>query len=221
MILDEVQVIKSLQSFCWKSFLGFYCCNRLLFIGMLIQNNMQELWVLLYFIMFLFFDLYDEFSEWFLKDIELYVQSNIKFNEDQLKCLYMIFKFFMFWCVKKYVQKEFGDKIELDVFCDFIYWQCVYYCNFCNQINIMDFVEKVIMGDEQDLGQLMNFVMQFCKVCNYFDFFECVEVILFFLFGYFVEIVFFVREGNNVVVGYFICSLIDYEFFFLVWFEGG
>jgi DNA helicase INO80 len=221
MILDEAQAIKSSSSSRWKSLLGFHCRNRLLLTGTPIQNNMQELWALLHFIMPSLFDSHDEFSEWFSKDIESHAQSNTKLNEDQLKRLHMILKPFMLRRVKKHVQKELGDKIELDVFCDLTYRQRAYYRNLRNQINIMDLVEKATMGDDQDSGTLMNLVMQFRKVCNHPDLFERADVSSPYSLGYFAETASFVREGNNVRVGYSTRSLIDYELPALVWTEGG
>ncbi|POR32033.1 Putative DNA helicase INO80 [Tolypocladium paradoxum] len=221
MILDEAQAIKSSSSSRWKSLLGFHCRNRLLLTGTPIQNNMQELWALLHFIMPSLFDSHDEFSEWFSKDIESHAQSNTKLNEDQLKRLHMILKPFMLRRVKKHVQKELGDKIELDVFCNLTYRQRAYYSNLRNQINIMDLVEKATMGDEQDSGTLMNLVMQFRKVCNHPDLFERAEVTAPFSCGYFAETASFVREGNNVAVGYSTRSLINYELPALVWTHGG
>jgi chromatin-remodeling ATPase INO80 len=76
MILDEAQAIKSSSSSRWKSLLNFHCRNRLLLTGTPIQNNMQELWALLHFIMPSLFDSHDEFSEWFSKDIESHAQIN-------------------------------------------------------------------------------------------------------------------------------------------------
>ncbi|ODA79015.1 hypothetical protein RJ55_04605 [Drechmeria coniospora] len=221
MILDEAQAIKSSSSSRWKSLLGFHCRNRLLLTGTPIQNNMQELWALLHFIMPSLFDSHDEFSEWFSKDIESHAQSNTKLNEDQLKRLHMILKPFMLRRVKKHVQKELGDKIELDVFCDLTYRQRAYYRNLRNQINIMDLVEKATMGDDQDSGTLMNLVMQFRKVCNHPDLFERAEVTSPFSCGHFAETASFVREGTSVNVGYSTRSLISYELPSLVWTRGG
>ncbi|RGP65820.1 DNA helicase ino80 [Fusarium sporotrichioides] len=221
MILDEAQAIKSSQSSRWKALLNFHCRNRLLLTGTPIQNNMQELWALLHFIMPSLFDSHDEFSEWFSKDIESHAQSNTKLNEDQLKRLHMILKPFMLRRVKKHVQKELGDKIELDIFCDLTYRQRAYYSNLRNQINIMDLVEKATMGDEQDSGTLMNLVMQFRKVCNHPDLFERAEVNSPFACAYFAETASFVREGNDVAVGYSSRNLIEYELPRLVWRDGG
>ncbi|KAJ4302025.1 putative DNA helicase ino80 [Collariella sp. IMI 366227] len=220
MILDEAQAIKSSQSSRWKCLLGFHCRNRLLLTGTPIQNNMQELWALLHFIMPSLFDSHDEFSEWFSKDIESHAQSNTKLNEDQLKRLHMILKPFMLRRVKKHVQKELGDKIELDVFCDLTYRQRAMYSNLRNQISIMDLIEKATIGDD-DSASLMNLVMQFRKVCNHPDLFERADTSSPFSCGYFAETASFVREGSNVTVGYSTRSLIDYELPRLVWRDGG
>ncbi|KAL2759144.1 hypothetical protein ACRALDRAFT_2100967, partial [Sodiomyces alcalophilus JCM 7366] len=221
MILDEAQAIKSSQSSRWKSLLNFHCRNRLLLTGTPIQNNMQELWALLHFIMPSLFDSHDEFSEWFSKDIESHAQSNTKLNEDQLKRLHMILKPFMLRRVKKHVQKELGDKIEKDVFCDLTYRQRAYYSNLRNQISIMDLIEKATTGDDNDSGTLMNLVMQFRKVCNHPDLFERADTTSPFSFGYFAETASFLRQGNNVDVGYSTRNLIEYELPRLVWQEGG
>ncbi|KAK9588200.1 putative DNA helicase ino80 [Aspergillus fumigatus] len=211
MILDEAQAIKSSQSSRWKNLLGFHCRNRLLLTGTPIQNNMQELWALLHFIMPTLFDSHDEFSEWFSKDIESHAQSNTKLNEDQLRRLHMILKPFMLRRVKKHVQQELGDKVEKDVFCDLTYRQRAYYTNLRNRVSIMDLIEKAAVGDEADSTTLMNLVMQFRKVCNHPDLFERAETKSPFSVGYFAETASFVREGQNVDVRYSTRNLIEYN----------
>ncbi|KAF2854405.1 hypothetical protein T440DRAFT_465374 [Plenodomus tracheiphilus IPT5] len=220
MILDEAQAIKSSQSSRWKSLLGFHSRNRLLLTGTPIQNNMQELWALLHFIMPSLFDSHDEFSEWFSKDIESHAQSNTKLNEDQLRRLHMILKPFMLRRVKKHVQKELGDKIELDVYCDLTYRQRAYYANLRNKISIMDLIEKAV-GDEQDSATLMNLVMQFRKVCNHPDLFERADTWSPFSFAYFAETASFLREGQSVRVGYSTRNFIEYSLPRLVCRNGG
>ena len=211
MILDEAQAIKSSQSSRWKSLLGFHCRNRLLLTGTPIQNNMQELWALLHFIMPTLFDNHDEFSEWFSKDIESHAQSNTKLNEDQLKRLHMILKPFMLRRVKKHVQKELGDKIEEDVFCDLTYRQRAYYGNLRSRISIMDLVEKAAVGDDQDTATLMNLVMQFRKVCNHPDLFERAETLSPVSLTHYAETASFVREPHLVTFGYSTRNLIEYD----------
>lgn len=211
MILDEAQAIKSSQSTRWKSLLGFHCRNRLLLTGTPIQNNMQELWALLHFIMPVLFDSHDEFSDWFSKDIESHAQSNTKLNEDQLKRLHMILKPFMLRRIKKHVQKELGDKIEEDVFCDLTYRQRAYYGNLRNRISFMDLVEKATVGDDQDTATLMNLVMQFRKVCNHPDLFERSETTSPLSLVHFAETASFLREGHSVNVRYSTRNLIEYD----------
>ncbi|KAJ5345195.1 hypothetical protein N7452_003199 [Penicillium brevicompactum] len=211
MILDEAQAIKSSSSSRWKNLLGFSCRNRLLLTGTPIQNNMQELWALLHFIMPTLFDSHDEFSEWFSKDIESHAQSNTKLNEDQLKRLHMILKPFMLRRVKKNVQQELGDKVEKDIFCDLTYRQRALYANLRNRVSIIDLIEKAATGDDTDSSTLMNLVMQFRKVCNHPDLFERAETKSPFSAASFAETASFVREGNFVDVRYSTQNLISYD----------
>jgi chromatin-remodeling ATPase INO80 len=202
MILDEAQAIKSSSSSRWKTLLGFHCRNRLLLTGTPIQNNMQELWALLHFIMPTLFDSHDEFSDWFSKDIESHAQSNTKLNQDQLKRLHMILKPFMLRRVKAHVQKELGDKIEKDIFCDLTYRQRAMYANLRSKISIMDLIEKATMGDDQDTATLMNLVMQFRKVCNHPDLFERADVSSPYSLSTFAETASFMREGHFIQFAY-------------------
>ncbi|KAF2861903.1 hypothetical protein K470DRAFT_213883 [Piedraia hortae CBS 480.64] len=210
MILDEAQAIKSSSSSRWKSLLNFHCRNRLLLTGTPIQNNMQELWALLHFIMPSLFDNHDEFSEWFSKDIESHAQSNSKLNEDQLRRLHLILKPFMLRRVKKHVQKELGEKVEEDVFCDLSYRQRAYYTNLRNKISILDLIEKAAVGDDQDTATLMNLVMQFRKVCNHPDLFERADTWSPLSMSTFAETASFLREGHFVNVPYSATNLIQY-----------
>ena len=211
MVLDEAQAIKSSQSSRWKALLKFQSRNRLLLTGTPIQNNMQELWALLHFIMPSLFDSHDEFSEWFSKDIESHAQSNTKLNEEQLKRLHKILKPFMLRRVKKHVQKELGDKVEIDLFCNLAYRQRAYYTNLRNKISLMDLIEKAGIGDESDAQTLMNLVVQFRKVCNHPDLFERAETSSPLAFAYFAETASFVREGREVDFAYSIKNLINYD----------
>ncbi|KAL8942084.1 MAG: hypothetical protein Q9216_001850 [Gyalolechia sp. 2 TL-2023] len=211
MILDEAQAIKSAQSSRWKALLGFHCRNRLLLTGTPIQNSMQELWALLHFIMPSLFDSHDEFSEWFSKDIESHAQSHTKLNEEQLQRLHMILKPFMLRRVKKHVQKELGDKIEEDIYCDLTHRQRAYYGNLRSRISIMDLIEKAAVGDDQDTATLMNLVMQFRKVCNHPDLFERADTSSPYSMVHYAECASFLREGYNVNVGYSTRNVIEYD----------
>lgn len=132
----------------------------------------------------------------------------------------MILKPFMLRRVKKHVQKELGDKIELDIFCDLTYRQRAIYANLRNQISIMDLIEKATIG-EDDSASLMNLVMQFRKVCNHPDLFERADTTSPYSCGYFAETASFIREGPSIMVGYSTRSMIEYDLPKLVWRDGG
>lgn len=221
MILDEAQAIKSSQSSRWKSLLQLHCRNRLLLTGTPIQNNMQELWALLHFIMPSLFDSHDEFSEWFSKDIESHAQSHTKLNDEQLKRLHMILKPFMLRRVKKHVQKELGDKIEEDVYCDLSYRQRAFYANLRNKIKSIDLLQTAARGDDSDTATLMNLVMQFRKVCNHPDLFARADIASPFSMSYFAETASFMREGPSPIFAYSSRSMIEYPLPRLLGFGGG
>ncbi|CCF56766.1 hypothetical protein KAFR_0B04690 [Kazachstania africana CBS 2517] len=178
MILDEAQAIKSSQSSRWRNLLSFHCRNRLLLTGTPIQNNMQELWALLHFIMPSLFDSHDEFSEWFSRDIESHAESNTQINQQQLRRLHMILKPFMLRRIKKNVQSELGDKIEIDVLCDLTQRQEKLYKVLKSQVSSnYDAIENAAGADDAGSDQnLVNYVMQFRKVCNHPDLFERADV---------------------------------------------
>ncbi|WFD24107.1 Putative DNA helicase ino80 [Malassezia equina] len=176
MVLDEAQAIKSSSSNRWKTLLGFHCRNRLLLTGTPVQNSMQELWALLHFIMPSLFDSHDEFSEWFSKDIENHAENKGTLNEHQLRRLHMILKPFMLRRVKKNVQNELGEKIEIDVYCDLSARQKLLYQNLRSHVSVAELVDKAAANDESGLKSLMNLVMQFRKVCNHPELFERADV---------------------------------------------
>lgn len=176
MVLDEAQAIKSSSSNRWKTLLGFHCRNRLLLTGTPVQNSMQELWALLHFIMPSLFDSHDEFSEWFSKDIENHAENKGTLNEHQLRRLHMILKPFMLRRVKKHVQNELGEKIEVDVYCDLSARQKLLYQSLRSHVSVAELVDKANANDESGLKSLMNLVMQFRKVCNHPELFERADV---------------------------------------------
>ncbi|KAG1149311.1 hypothetical protein G6F37_006790 [Rhizopus arrhizus] len=173
MILDEAQAIKSSASARWKQLLSFHCRNRLLLTGTPIQNSMQELWALLHFIMPTLFDSHEEFSEWFSKDIESHAENKGSLNEHQLRRLHMILKPFMLRRIKRNVQHELGEKIEVEVFCELTARQKALYRGLKEKISISELLEKATsLGDNESMDSLMNLVMQFRKVCNHPELFE-------------------------------------------------
>uniref|UniRef100_A0A3Q3BLI5 Chromatin-remodeling ATPase INO80 n=1 Tax=Kryptolebias marmoratus TaxID=37003 RepID=A0A3Q3BLI5_KRYMA len=175
MVLDEAQALKSSSSVRWKILLQFQCRNRLLLTGTPIQNTMAELWALLHFIMPTLFDSHEEFNEWFSKDIESHAENKSTIDENQLSRLHMILKPFMLRRIKKDVENELSDKIELLTYCQLTSRQRLLYQALRNKISIEDLLQSS-MGTAQQAhsttSSLMNLVMQFRKVCNHPDLFE-------------------------------------------------
>ncbi|XP_077993238.1 chromatin-remodeling ATPase INO80-like [Glandiceps talaboti] len=176
MILDEAQAIKSSSSVRWKILLGFNCRNRLLLTGTPIQNSMAELWALLHFIMPTLFDSHEEFNEWFSKDIESHAEKQSGLNEEQLSRLHMILKPFMLRRIKKDVENELSDKIEILVYCHLTTRQRLLYQAVKNKISIEDLLQTSRAHTSSQIqstaSSLMNLVMQFRKVCNHPELFE-------------------------------------------------
>ena len=221
MILDEAQAIKSSSSIRWKTLLGFNCRNRLLLTGTPVQNSMQELWALLHFIMPSLFDSHDEFSEWFSKDIESHAEQKGTLNEHQLRRLHMILKPFMLRRIKKNVQNELGDKIEIDVFCDLSARQKMLYRGLRANISVAELMDRATSNDEAGLKSLMNLVMQFRKVCNHPELFERADVRAPFALADFARSGSLAREGDLLNLPDSTSSLIELQVPKLVVREGG
>ncbi|KAI5124611.1 hypothetical protein M0805_004221 [Coniferiporia weirii] len=224
MVLDEAQNIKNSSSVRWKTLLGFHCRNRLLLTGTPIQNNMQELWALLHFIMPSLFDSHDEFNEWFSKDIETAAAENkgSKLNEHQLRRLHMILKPFMLRRVKRHVQNELSDKIEIDIYVDLSARQRALYKALRANVSVAELIEKAAnIGDAEAARTLMNLVMQFRKVCNHPELFERADVVAPFSFSEFGRPGSIAREGDFVSCHYSTRSPIEFSIPGLFYLDGG
>ena len=175
MILDEAQAIKSSSSQRWKMLLQFRCRNRLLLSGTPIQNSMAELWSLLHFVMPTLFDSHDEFNDWFSKDIESSAESNSQVDETQISRLHLILKPFMLRRIKKDVENELTDKVEVLLYCPLTIRQKLLYVGLKRKIRIEELLQN--LGSQSQINaslntSLMNLVMQFRKVCNHPELFE-------------------------------------------------
>ncbi|KAI0318480.1 SNF2 family N-terminal domain-containing protein [Amylostereum chailletii] len=223
MILDEAQNIKNAASVRWKTLLGFQCRNRLLLTGTPIQNSMQELWALLHFIMPSLFDSHDEFNEWFSKDIETAAENKgSRLNEHQLRRLHMILKPFMLRRVKRHVQNELSEKIEIDIHVDLSARQRALYRGLLSKVSVADLLAQAAnIGDADSARTLMNLVMQFRKVCNHPELFERADVVAPFSFAQFGQSGPLNREGDFVMVPYSTRNPIEYSIPRLLWDEGG
>lgn len=179
MILDEAQALKSSSSVRWKILLDFKCRNRLLLTGTPIQNTMAELWALLHFIMPSLFDSHEEFNEWFSKDIENHIENKVNIDEKQLSRLHIILKPFMLRRLKRNVENELSEKIEIRVHCSLTPRQSALYVGIKKKLKLDDLFKSTgsTIVSCSSSTTLMNIVMQFRKVCNHPDLFERREVI--------------------------------------------
>ncbi|XP_043203985.1 chromatin-remodeling ATPase INO80-like [Amphibalanus amphitrite] len=175
MVLDEAQAIKSTNSQRWKNLLGFKCRSRILLTGTPIQNSMAELWALLHFIMPSLFDSHREFNDWFSRDIENHAENRVKgdIDETHLSRLHMILKPFMLRRVKRDVENELTDKIEVMVYCPLTIRQRLLYQGL-KKTSIDELLRSAQGGGQysQVTTSLLNLVMQFRKVCNHPELFE-------------------------------------------------
>lgn len=139
---------------------------------------MAELWALLHFIMPTLFDSHDEFNEWFSKDIESHAENKTGIDEKQISRLHMILKPFMLRRIKKDVENELSDKIEIMMYCPLTTRQRLLYMALKKKIRIEDLLQYSRGSaeghgiDKTVTSNLMNLVMQFRKVCNHPELFE-------------------------------------------------
>ncbi|KAI3654623.1 hypothetical protein MP228_000003 [Amoeboaphelidium protococcarum] len=181
LILDEAHAIKSSGTTRWKTLLKLNCRNRLLLTGTPIQNNMQELWALLHFIMPTLFDSHEEFASWFSKDIESHAVSkgSSKLDQVQVDRLHMILKPFMLRRTKKEVESELGDKIEKTVYCDMTFKQKKMYSYLSEDVEMDNLLQKLQLKNDDDQEQsdkLMNAFVQLRKVVNHVQLFDIASV---------------------------------------------
>lgn len=171
------------------------------------------------------FDSHEEFSEWFSKDIENAASKgdNATLKPEQLKRLHMILKPFMLRRIKKHVQKELGDKIEIDVLVDLSQRQRSIYKALRKRVPIADLIAQANNGGNDSAGtkHLMNLVMQFRKVCNHPDLFERQDVESPLLFGSFSQSGNLARQGDTLYCPASARNAIQVDLPKLVWTDGG
>ena len=149
--------------------LEFKCRNRLLLSGTPIQNTMAELWSLLHFVMPTLFDSHEEFNDWFSKDIESNSEGKSQVDEMQISRLHMILKPFMLRRIKKDVENELTEKVEVLKYCPLTIRQKHLYSGLKRKIRIEDLLQGYGGSNSAQnsiTSSLMNLVMQFRKVCR-------------------------------------------------------
>ncbi|KAM4054300.1 type III restriction enzyme, res subunit [Hirsutella rhossiliensis] len=174
MILDEAHNIKNFKSQRWQTLLGFNTHSRLLLTGTPLQNNLTELWSLLFFLMPAengvggFADL-QEFHDWFHKPESQILESGRDQMDDEARAiiskLHKVLRPYLLRRLKADVEKQMPAKYEHVEFCRLSKRQRELYDGFLSR---SDTKETLASGNYLSI---INCLMQLRKVCNHPDLF--------------------------------------------------
>lgn len=178
MILDEAHNIKNFRSQRWQTLLTFKTHSRLLLTGTPLQNNLTELWSLLFFLMPSddgdmdadgFADLRN-FSEWFRRPVEQILEHGRDTMDDEAKKvvtkLHTVLRPYILRRLKLDVERQMPAKFEHVVPCRLSKRQRYLYDGFMSRAQTK---ETLASGNYLSI---INCLMQLRKVCNHPDLFE-------------------------------------------------
>ncbi|KAK2738897.1 swr1 complex component [Onygenales sp. PD_40] len=178
MVLDEAHNIKNFRSQRWQTLLTFKTHARLLLTGTPLQNNLTELWSLLFFLMPSdggdtgvegFADLRN-FSEWFRRPVEQILEHGRETMDDEAKKvvtkLHTVLRPYILRRLKVDVEKQMPAKFEHVVSCRLSKRQRYLYDGFMSRAQTK---ETLASGNYLSI---INCLMQLRKVCNHPDLFE-------------------------------------------------
>ncbi|KAF3192774.1 swr1 complex component [Orbilia oligospora] len=191
LILDEAHNIKNFRSQRWQTLLNFKAQARLLLTGTPLQNNLIELWSLLYFLMPSgnnmsaampagFTDL-REFQQWFSRPVDQLIEGGREGMDEEskesIRKLHTILRPFLLRRLKKDVEKQMPEKHEHIVWCRLSKRQRFLYDDFMSRSQTR---ETLTNGNYLSI---INCLMQLRKVCNHPDLFETRPIITSFAMG--------------------------------------
>jgi helicase SWR1 len=178
MILDEAHNIKNFRSQRWQALLNFNSERRLLLTGTPLQNNLVELWSLLYFLMPSskgsqmmpdgFANLKD-FQEWFARPVDRMVEGGESVDDEAratVTKLHQVLRPYLLRRLKRDVEKQMPAKYEHIVYCRLSKRQRYLYDDFMSRAQTK---ETLASGN---FLSIINCLMQLRKVCNHPDLFE-------------------------------------------------
>lgn len=183
MVLDEAHNIKNFRSQRWQTLLGFKTHARLLLTGTPLQNNLTELWSLLFFLMPTHssetgigeFAGLQEFSDWFRKPVEQILEHGREVMDDEARAivakLHRVLRPFLLRRLKADVEKQMPGKYEHVVYCRLSKRQRYLYDGFMSRAQT-----KEILASGNYLT-IINCLMQLRKVCNHPDLFETRQIV--------------------------------------------
>ncbi|KAL9129781.1 MAG: hypothetical protein Q9217_001857 [Psora testacea] len=183
MILDEAHNIKNFQSQRWQTLLTFKTRARLLLTGTPLQNNLTELWSLLYFLMpsdntgagIAGFTNLEDFTGWFKKPTEQILEQGREKLDDEARVavakLHDILRPYLLRRLKADVEKQMPGKYEHVVYCRLSKRQRYLYDGFMARAQTR---ETLASGNT---FSIMNALMQLRKVCNHPDLFETRQIV--------------------------------------------
>ena len=180
MILDEAHHIKNFQSLKWQTLLTFKTKARLLLTGTPLQNGLDELWALLFFLMpdrggVGGFADRQEFLNWF-QDIRIQIidKGADKLDprtQSAVAQLHQVLRPFLLRRLKADVEKQMPPKFEHVVTCRLSKRQRHLYDEFMSRSATKD---ALVRGNA---FSIMNCVMSLRKVCNHPDLFETRQIV--------------------------------------------
>ena len=178
MILDEAHNIKNFRSQRWQTLLNFNANHRLLLTGTPLQNNLVELWSLLYFLMPqgisssmpAGFANLKEFQEWFANPVDKIIQTGASIVDEEARNtvakLHGVLRPYILRRLKQDVEKQMPAKYEHVVYCRLSKRQRYLYDDFMSRAQTR---ETLASGN---FMSIINCLMQLRKVCNHPDLFE-------------------------------------------------
>lgn len=186
LVLDEAHHIKNFRSQRWQTLLGFNSRRRLLLTGTPLQNNLMDLWSLMYFLMpngvtnaqgivSSGFASMKEFQQWFSNPLDKAVESagvNTASEEMDVETRGMVSKLhtllrpYLLRRLKSEVERELPNKYEHVIKCRLSKRQQFLYNDFMSRAKTR---ESLASGNYLSI---INCLMQLRKVCNHPDLFE-------------------------------------------------